>query len=227
MEIGSVYYFDNSSVYVNSINLYMRVVLFDEFGVYYEGILTKEKGWDLNTLGRRRSFSFAQGSRLLFEQFAEYLGLEPINVEVEKILHPHLLLRIGRIRGVSWGDAVFESRLSIEEYLDNKVDRRIANKKLMVASIYLKGINRNGYPSKPELLHAENGRFFTLSELMEAANRIQTSIKSNKGLVSDGVGIYRSGEIKNGLPVYYIWGYYDLAGAMKNHEESGFDISLA
>jgi len=227
MKVGNVYCYDNTSVEGCNLKLFERIIAFDDFEVFSEYKRSGSEEWDLSNLGRRKGFSYFRNSRMNFEQFSEYLGFESFPIEVGKILFSDLLLRIGRIRDISWGDEVFENRLSIEEYLDKKVDRRITDKKLMVASIYLKGINKNGYPSKPELLHAENGCFFTLSELMVAANRIQTSIKLNKGLISDGVGIYRDNEVKNGLPVYYIWGYYDLARVMKKYEESGIDISLA
>jgi hypothetical protein len=225
MQIGETYLFDNSAGYKHSIKIHTKIISYDNYEVFVDDKRTDQPTWELDET-RVKTGRFSRFSLSNFERGATKIGYEAYSDERLATLRPDLPMRLCRIKSMSWGHDAFETEESLQLYLKEEINPSIWGKKLEISQLYLEGYNKNGLPQKPILLEASNGEYFTVRELFYQANIIQANIKVNKGFLSDGVGLYRSG-IKNGIPSYYIWGFYDLADTLRKYEEQGVDISMA
>jgi len=227
MRTGEIYLFDNSPAGYgdNSIILHRKIISFDNYEIFGDSKRLDDTEWDLDN-PKRRSAIYNRSSRKTFERWTTKIGYAPYSEERLSMLRPDLPLRIGRIRDLSWGAELLSNEQTIKQYLKECVKLSVSNRTLDTPKLYLEGSNKNGYSQKPILITASNNEYFTVSELLYHANNIQRNIKMNKDYKSEGIGIYRTG-IKNGIPIYYIWGYYDLADHLRAYEIEGVDISEA
>ena len=225
MQTGEIYLFDNTAGYKHSIRVHSKIICFDNYEVFDNGKKIEDNSWYLDEK-KVKTAIFSRFSLSNFECWATKIGYESYSDERLTTLRPDLIMRIGRVRELSWGDDVFKNEESIKIYINKYAKPSVRDKKLKAHHVYLEGYNKNEMPQKPVLITANNGCFFTLPELLYQANIIQMNIKMNKGFKSEGIGIYRSG-IKNGIPSYYIWSFYDLANNLRDYETKGVDITEA
>ena len=223
MQTGEIYLFDNSAAgYMASVILHDKIISFDKYEVFSDGKRITEEKWDLDA-NRIKTKIFARSRRNAFDKWSTLIGYEPYSDERLAVIRPDLPMRIGRIYDISWGDQVFNSEETIAKYLETYASVAVRTKMLDVKEVYLKRQSKTAGSSVPFLVTADNGKNIPLEELLFKANQIQSSLKTEK---SAGIGIYRSGIIK-GIPSYYIWSFYDLAGTMMEYENMGVDITEA
>lgn len=228
MKIGEIYLWDTTKPGSDSgSQSLLKVIQFDDYEVHADSVRLEEvySGWRMENKKLKNEI-FTRTRKEIFLKKFEYCSFEPLEQEFIDYYHLTLPMRICRFRDISWGDELFYSSENINAYLQQCQIPQQINRTLSCKEIYLEGTNKNWRTQKPILVTADNGEYFTVSELMFKANEIQRAIKSNKNFKTDGIGIYRTGMFK-GLPCYYIWGYHDLANFLKEYEDDGVDITNA
>jgi len=161
-------------------------------------------------------------TRMPFGDIIKYgnkIGFDEVSIGLEKKLFLSLPHRISRIIDVNWEDNIFCEQNALFSYLESTMSIEWLERKIELPEIYLGAQTKTGGWKKDELIKADNGIYFTSSEVLWKASLLQkVNIKN-----SIGVGIYRSG-VKRGIPSYYIGGYYDRAGFLKSYEKDGNNI---
>jgi hypothetical protein len=184
--------------------LTMRVFSYDEFEILYDARLLST-GWQFNNL--KKYVKFSRSPNNFKNASYEFQYLMPLTDEELQIIRPHLPMRLARIPELSWLDKMFATQAQIENYIADK-HAHLMTDKLETDKIYLEARYRQKNTKAATLITADNGKYFTVPELIFKANQIYSGVYNVTG---EGIGIFRSG-IKGKLPQYYIGEFIDLAG---------------
>lgn len=202
-------------------NVKKKILYFDDFEVFSEGIFPDEKEWVLNKT-MPSTYTATRSSMKVYEEKATKIGFEPLPEKVIDILKPHLLLRIGRLKNISWNSEVFESFDRFSKFIDENTSEVWRNQIIDTDRIYLDPFAVKNKNYNEELIEAHNGKYFSVKEILWKANEVQAERSNFK---TDGIGIFRS-NFKKKIPVYYIGEYYDEALILKEYEDEGIDTNV-
>lgn len=211
LEIGGVYHFESlkEDKYTTSFDL--RILCIDEYSTLSIPIFS---GFGISNYKLKGTYYFSPTSNNFLEPRVKLLELKPFTLEEFNVYRPDLLLRLCRSKQLSWNDEIFSSKNNIENYIKEKEQKMYENDNLQIDKIYIEPYGKAGGTKSGVLIEADNGKYFTASELLFKANLIQSKVNP---LRSNGVGIFRCGTRKS-LPVFYIGEYYDLAEIMKEFD---------
>lgn len=230
LKTGEVYFFDNTRSVsdprsIRRVAYNHRILMADDFEVFTDGMYLNDPDYDYNIKKNLSGESiFTRSRRNFFEKCIEKVGEAPLSEEALSILWVDLPMRFGRLRNLSWDDACLGSIDNYLDWLEENTDIEWGNRVIEANALFIKPTSEKGMPRKPIKVEADNGKKFTVKELVWKAAQIQNA--AVKKSIGQGIGLYRSG-IKSKLPVYYVWGFYDLAGYLKEYENEGIDITHA
>jgi hypothetical protein len=181
----------------------IRIIAFDERQVMYDSWWPHLPGWGINSLSRTVSY-FRLPTALLFSK-AEYVRTEEYS-DAELLVHrPDLPFAFASTTRLEWPTNAPDTA---EEFPGNAfqfpADGSCEPQTLDTPKIYLGPFGPKGSCRPGILLEAENGRFFTVEEILWQAAKLQAQFLRDVKATA-GVGIYRSG-IQRKLPSYYVWG---------------------
>lgn len=177
----------------------LRVVAFDRAEVMYDMRWSLEVPWMMAKL--TGAFAYYRIDRDYFEAKARCVRMDPLSDRELEVHRPGLPFAVVQRTDLSW----YESWGDIGGLAAS--DEAV----LPVGAIFLSPFGPRD-TSRPALqLLADNGKFFTASELLRKAKLIQDPHIGNVRL-TEGVGIYREG-IKKRIPSYYVWGARSRADA--------------
>src|SRR5690606_2471674 len=171
MKTGDVFILDNSAMYENCVILHEKIICFDDFEVFCDSKRIEDDKWKLDK-PKLKTGVFTRSSRETFEQFTTQIGHEVYSEERLSIQRTDVPMRIGRVKGLSWGDEVLANEASISKYLEDNVDTIVHQRIINAPQIYLEGSNKNEMLQKAICIAAKNGKYFTVSELLYHANII-------------------------------------------------------
>lgn len=227
LKTEEVYFFDNSlAVEIKHPTMRVcgqyRVLAVDKFEVFFDGIYYSDNSY-LFDLERnlRGSLGFSRMNRNFFEKCSKKIGEAPLSEKAKSILRIDLPIRVGRLKNLSWDDNCFREKDAYSRYFNEATLLKWGCREIEASQIFLEPITDRKMPKRAVKIEADNGLCFNVKELIWKASQIRNDVVNGP---SEGIGLYRSG-VKNGIPVYYIWGFYDLANILKDYEEQGVDIA--
>jgi hypothetical protein len=203
-EIGGVYKETIVFPHGGGRQMEIRILTYDAYEILYDVKLISV-GWKFQNL--KKYVKFSRSPNNFKNASYEFQNLMPLTDAELQIIRPHLPMRLGRIPELSWLDPMFENQEQIQAYLEDK-HTHLLTEKIETDKIYLQARYRLKNTKADTLITADNGKYFTIPELIFKANQIYSGVYKITG---EGIGIFRSG-IKGKLPEYYIGEYIDLAG---------------
>jgi hypothetical protein len=167
--------------------------------------------------GSRGRAGYYRDYTALFLDGAEKLRVEEPNARFLATHRPDLPLRFGRSSRLQWAETPFSTPAAFEAHVRQAEPASFEEPALLADRLVLIPRSRNGAMLRPLLVQAENGKALTLLELLWHAQQHQRPLKQDP---TGGIGFYRSGIEKKGVPSYFIGGFMDPAGALKWHAEA-------
>ena len=230
IKVGDVFFCDNAL----AVNITFpssrvvgeeRVLVVDDFEVYTDGKFRGENEFIFNKkIDSKGKEIFRRTNRSLFEKcIVKKLQSTPLSEEIIEKLYLNLPMRIGRLRKLSWDSEYFNTLEVYLDYIKKHTKEMWSEKVIALNSLYVIPYTMSEFPKKPVKVESDNSQYFTVKELLWKAAKVRNAFVKGG---SEGVGLYRSG-IYKGLPSYYIWGCYDLAGFLREYEKNGIDIENA
>jgi hypothetical protein len=130
---------------------------------------------------------------------------------------PDLPLRFARSRHVEWSEQPFASREAFLDHVKRTDATLLQHPPLNARELVLIPRSAKGAFQRGELVQSENGTSFPVAEILWHAHRLQRPFKK-PGMT--GIGIYRSGLEKKGVPSYLLSCYAEPGGLMDWHENA-------
>lgn len=226
MKIGDFFELDRSRLNTDDLlpdDYYFskfRVLFFDKFELFVDMIMRGTNDFELDGKFRGQR-TFARIGQLELQQYGSKIGHKPILIDWLEHISFDLLLRISRIKSIDWDNPIFENKRDFDNWIEQNMSKLWNAERIETPEIYLESTTKRDSWRKPELVNADNGKYFTAVELLWKASLLQGRVKTKH----NGVGIYRSGS-KGNIPVFYIGGFLDRAGILKKVEEKGIDTGL-
>jgi hypothetical protein len=190
----------------------VRVIAFDNRQIFYDTWWESCNGWGYKNSLKSKVYYY----RSLFDSFlktSEFLHIEPLEDIEVRVHRPDLPFSVCRNAELSWTDKVFSTVGAYEKYLlKNGVDISPIDG-LNIPSIILVPFGLKGAHKKSVMIKAANGKNFTATELLWYAHNAQAPYIGTS--VEKGIGLHRLG-FEKGIPSFYIGGYYDAAGFLKD-----------
>ena len=196
LKLGGVY---NWSGNIN------RVIGFDEIEVFYDSLWTHNNSWTFSGNFKKMCYFYRTSSSLFAEQSIQTDFL-PLTEEEENAFRPDLVIRLGRIKELSWNNIKATDLNSFTKGLNPDVQKE----KLQTNKIVLIPYGNKGGLKKGTIISADNSEYFECAELLWKAKTVQEAVSNQ---LSNGIGLYRLG-FEKGLPSYYIGEYVDSAGLL-------------
>lgn len=187
----------------------IRIIGFDNVELFYDVWWEHSNNWALKSHNAKTFFYRA--SVIDFTRTAELIKIHPLNNNEIAKYRLDLPFRMCRDNNIGWTDKVYSNALEFENMITQKRISTVNSNIMNIETIMLYPYGPKGGLKKSSKLRADNGRFFTEKELLWKAHNLQ-SIFVNQ--IKDGVGIYRLG-LEKGMASYYIGGFYDNAGFLK------------
>ena len=226
LKIGGIYRLDRTRFYSGHGDKEMlifteRVLFYDQFEVFTDIIYKSESDWSLNKKHKTRLW-FGKSSMRPFDEDAMEIGFAEFSNELRQYYRTDLLMRISRIKSVSWNDNMFSQMGMLKEYIAINTSEEWQNQRLACPSVYLIPSGNSGGFKSPILVEADNKEFFTSTEILWKASQLQ---RKHFTATSLGAGVFRSGT-KNGIPVFYLEDYFGGGDYLKEFEESGVGTNV-
>lgn len=187
-----------------------RIIGLDNIEVFYDCLWLHDNSWTFSGNFKKKIYFYRTSSQLFAEKSRKQ-DHQPLTNDEKKFFRPDLLMRVGRIKDLSWNSFEQKNIQEFENYLNHSLKSEILKQKIETDEIVVLPFGQKGGIKKGEKLTANNGEFFTLPELIWKAKSVQESVNPDK---SNGIGLYRIG-FEIGLPSYYIGEYLDKAGLIK------------
>lgn len=189
----------------------IRVILYDNYQVFYEILWAHRKNWS-NSSDLTGKAYYYRSSLGHFLNASVFLRVEQLSDEEVKVHRPDLPLAVCRNSLLSW--------FNNKTYMFNEYKKISAGHlndlnsldKLNIGKIVLVPFGAKGGYKKSVFVDAFNGNDFPGIELLWKANQVQSPHITAS--IEKGVGLYRLG-FEKGVPSFYIGGYYDNAGFLK------------
>ena len=226
LKIGGIYRLDRTRFYsgygnINQLIFTLRVMAYDKYEVFVDVIHRGEHNWSMNQKYNRLVW-FGKFSMKSFEEDAVEIGFAEFTEELKEFYSQDLPIRISRLKNCSWTDSLFESRITLNEYIQKNTSEQWRNLTLDLSKAILVSSKGSSTFGKQEVITADNGNYFTATELLWKASQIQRQVIKKE---SPGVGLFRGGT-KKGLPFYYMGDYLGYSRYLKDLEESGVDTDI-
>lgn len=173
-----------------------RVVGFDDYVVMYDSWWPHKEAWGMEKLVGE--FIYYRMPRTIFESRSRLLRAEPLSPLELTVHRPDLPFAFARRRDLSWYENWNDASALAVNLMPDSVPA------LQVPEVFLVPFGPRDSSKPPVLIRAQDGRSFSVSELLSAAREVQAPFLGEERLTV-GVGIYRSG-IKKRIPSFYIWG---------------------
>jgi hypothetical protein len=174
----------------------VRIVAFDDQVVMYDTWWPHRGAWAMAKL--LGAFVYYRMPRTVFEAHSRFVRNEPLSEQELNVHRPDLPFAFAQRSDLSWYEPWGEPNLLAGSSSSDKQPI------LDAPAIFLAPFGLRNSAKPPSLVHAENGRFFTEVEVLQAARILQQPFVGEVRLTK-GVGIHRSG-IKKRLPSFYLWG---------------------
>lgn len=181
-----------------------RVIAFDDIEVFYEVDFGSDAGWSAG-LSRQR-ISYYRDITPLFLSGAKRLHVDQPTDDYLALHRPDLPLRFARSSRVQWSNSPCATREEFIAFLEQTAPTLLSLPPLKAREIVLIPRSPKGALQRAVRVKAENGASLPVPELLWAAHRLQRPIKNEAG-----VGIYRAGLEKRGVPSYWLSGFMNLA----------------
>ena len=174
----------------------------------FDTILDEGKGWRVECYPHpeKLRITFPRLPVWLLGEKAEFIREEDCNANWIKIARPDLPFNLLRSRSVIWEDLI---KNADEKFL--KSHFKDLEFELNISRVVLLPLRKNGNYLKPVKVESKGGGNLRYKEILLAA--VEAQHEQSKA-VYEGVGLHRSG-LEKGIPSYYIGGYVDLAGYLK------------
>lgn len=183
-----------------------RIIGIDEIEVFYDCLWPHNNSWSFSGKFNERC-SFYRLPRQLFTENSTLRDFINFTEEEKHFFRPDLLMRIARLKIVSWNQFKQSNYREFRFFLNATIGQDIPEQTLTTDSIYVYPFGPKGGARRSKKLVADNKKYFTIPELIWKCKSIQETVNPN---ISKGVGVYRSG-IERGIPLYYIGEYFDEA----------------
>ncbi len=186
-----------------------RVIGLDEHEVYYDSFSPVIQQW---------TFGLASGKCYYYRQLADRFFREsthvrylPLTDAEQKQFRPDMPMRLYRNPSINWTFAPPSDRARFEVAtrlagLDVATLPSLPVPRVVLLASRLKASTRG------VLCEAENGETFSAGELLWHAHRVQAERGRNK---LPGIGLFRMGHERTGVPSYLIGGYYEIPNSME------------
>ena len=169
----------------------IRVLMSDEIETFYDALLPGI-GWNL---AGARTATYYRISTAFLKSTAALLQSETLSTKEHAKHRPDLPMRLLRSADADWNKSPADWP---------KIDTAF---EVECPRLVLFPFGPKGARQRPVVIEAVNGRSFTGSEMLAAAQGSQSAECPDVS----GVGMYRSG-VSSGIPSYYLWGAVDRAG---------------
>lgn len=187
-----------------------RIIGFDDIEVFYDCLWPHDNSWTFSGNFKKKCYFYRTSSQLFAEK-SKKQDHQPLTNEEKRFFRPDLLMRVGRIKELSWHSFEQKTIHEFENHLNNTLNAEAIQQKLEANEIVVLPFGQKGGIKKGEKLTANNDEYFTLPELIWKSKSVQESAYPAE---SNGIGLYRIG-FEKGLPSYYIGEYFDKAGLIK------------
>jgi hypothetical protein len=228
LKIGGIYFFDRTRFYagIGSKDMYLfnfRVLDYDDYIVILDVIYPSESDWSLNKKNKGMVW-FGQLNKDFFDEEGIENGFSEFDDELRRYycMGMGLLIRISRIKGLSWDNPIFDSYDSLSKFTSANMSSEWHNQKIDRNKIYLVSKKKGDGYSSPKLIESANNLNFSALEILWNVSILQ---RENYSKNFNGVGVFRAGS-KNGIPVYCIDDYFGGNAYLKNYEEKGINTNV-
>jgi hypothetical protein len=181
----------------------IRIIAFDDAVVMYDAWVTHKNAWGFARRIPSSVVYFRAPTAYLFAH-GTYLRTEAYT-DAERAIHrPDLPLAFAQSAELSWYDERPKDRGSLIALVRTQDGDARMKSLICTPTIYMCPFSPREGVKRGVLLKAENGKEFSVAELLWEAWRLQTPHLRDLKRTS-GVGLYRAG-LQGRTPSYYIWG---------------------
>jgi hypothetical protein len=166
------------------------------------------KGWAMYTYPKPASLriSFPRYPVWFVADRAEFVREEECNPTWLSLVRPDLPFNLLRSKTVTWEELAKNSDEAFLRKHFNDLEQD-----LNTSQVVLMPLRKNGNYMKPVKVESKDGRNLNYKEVLLTAINAQ---HDQSKAVYEGVGLHRNG-LEKGIPSYYIGGYVDAAGYLK------------
>jgi len=199
--------------YMNKKYKYWRVLLCDEYKVFYQNHILRNPESDLASVkstysSGKQYFTFTSLQHFRDENFP-FVGRKELSDEERNWLRPELPLFFGRSKLLSWKTiSKFSDYRALFDY-DQEFKKQLSFDTLFIETYGPRG----GGKKVAQIKSSESGQL-TVAEVVWQSARFQMAAFEDDRY---GVGIYRLG-IHKGYPLFYLFGNYDRGGSFRSKE---------
>ncbi len=186
-----------------------RVIGFDQHEVYYDVFNPVVQSWSFG-LSLSKSYYY-RGLADRFFRESTHVRFQPLTEGEANLFRPDLPMRLCRNPSINWSFTPPGDRVSFEiamrsAGLDLAPLPDLPTPRVVLLASRLKASTLG------VLCEAENGASFSAEELLWHAHRVQAERGRNK---LPGIGLFRMGHERRGVPSYLVGGYYEIQISME------------